>query len=50
MERRAAADDHFELTAEVGEHALAEKFFAVRDKAPEEEPAVRELIVEDLSK
>ena len=29
---------------------VAEKFFAVRDKAPEEEPAVRELIVEDLSK
>ena len=29
---------------------VAEKFFAVRDKAPEEEPAVRELIVEDLLK
>ena len=28
---------------------VAEKFFAVRDAAPAEEPAVRELIVEDLS-
>lgn len=28
---------------------VAEKFFAVRDKAPEDENAVRELIVEDLS-
>ncbi len=28
---------------------VAEKFFAVRDAAPVEEPAVRELIVEDLS-
>ena len=28
---------------------VAEKFFAVRDAAPEEEPAVRELIVEDCS-
>lgn len=28
---------------------VAEKFFAVRDAAPQEEPAVRELIVEDLS-
>ena len=28
---------------------VAEKFFAVRDAAPTEEPAVRELIVEDLS-
>ena len=28
---------------------VAEKFFAVRDAAPIEEPAVRELIVEDLS-
>lgn len=30
--------------------SVAEKFFAVRDKAPEDENAVRELIVEDLSK
>ncbi len=29
--------------------AVAEKFFAVRDKAPEDENAVRNLIVEDLS-
>ncbi len=29
--------------------AVAEKFLTERDKAPEEEPAVRELIVEDLS-
>ncbi len=29
--------------------AVAEKFLAVRDKAPEEDSAVRELIVEDLS-
>ena len=28
---------------------VAEKFFAVRDAAPVEEPAVRELVVEDLS-
>ncbi len=28
---------------------VAEKFFAVRDAAPTEEPAVRELVVEDLS-
>lgn len=28
---------------------VAEKFFAVRDAAPQEEPTVRELIVEDLS-
>ena len=28
---------------------VAEKFFAVRDKAPEDENAVRELVVEDLS-
>ena len=28
---------------------VAEKFFAVRDKAPEDENAVRNLIVEDLS-
>ena len=28
---------------------VAEKFFAVRDKAPEEESAVRELFVEDIS-
>lgn len=28
---------------------VAEKFFAVRDKAPEDENAVRELMVEDLS-
>ena len=28
---------------------VAEKFFAVRDAEPVEEPAVRELIVEDLS-
>ena len=29
--------------------AVAEKFLSLRDKAPEEEPAVRELVVEDLS-
>ena len=28
---------------------VAEKFFAVRDKAPEDENAVRNLVVEDLS-
>lgn len=28
---------------------VAEKFFAVRDKAPEDENAVRELVVEDIS-
>ena len=28
---------------------VAEKFFAVRDKEPEDENAVRNLIVEDLS-
>ena len=28
---------------------VAEKFFAVRDKAPEDENTVRELVVEDLS-
>lgn len=30
--------------------AVAEKFFAVRDAEPQTEPAVRELIVEDISK